>query len=183
MERIKLVDFLKIPKEKLTSKVICFPTDTVYGVGALFNDKVAIDKIYEMKNRSRTKPLANLCSGVNQITELGILIPEKARELIRKYWPGALTIIFKHGEEKISFRMPDSDVALQILDKFGIMTTTSVNESGEKELNNYDQINAKFGNYIDYFIAEEVELSKVPSTVIDVSENEINVLREGAIKL
>lgn len=183
MERIKLVDFLKLPKEHLKHKIICFPTDTVYGVGAMFSDTYAIDKIYQMKNRSYSKPLANLCASISQIEELGISIPIDAYNLMGKYWPGALTIIIKHQDQKISFRMPNSDIALQILSKFGIFATTSVNESGEKELNSFDEINEKFGEYIDYFIADEAPLSKVPSTVVDVSDGSVKVLREGAIKI
>jgi len=182
MEKLTLNDFLKLDKKDLQNKIICFPTDTVYGVGALFNDKVAIRKIYEMKKRDFSKPLANLCAGLYQIQELGITVPEFAKELMEKYWPGPLTIIIKHNEEKISFRMPNSEIALKILEKFGPMATTSVNESGEKELNSFAEINEQFGAYIDYFILDQAQLSKIPSTVIDVSEGRIKVLREGAIK-
>lgn len=183
MEKIKVEDFIKLNKEELLGKVICFPTDTVYGVGALFGDDVAISKIYKMKNRPFNKPLANLCSSVEQILDLGIEIPVKARDLIDKFWPGALTIIFKHGQTKISFRMPNSEISLKLLDKFSIMTTTSVNESGEKELNSYEEINNQFGNEIDYYISDTVELSKIASTVVDVSDNELKVIRMGSITL
>lgn len=183
MERIKLVDFLKLSKEHLNHKIICFPTDTVYGVGAMFSDKIAIDKIYQMKNRSYSKPLANLCASISQIEDLGIIIPTDALKLMKKYWPGALTIIIKHQDQKISFRMPNSNIALQILSKFGVFATTSVNESGEKELNSFEEINEKFGNFIDYFIDEKATLSKVPSTVVDVSDGSIKVLREGLVKV
>lgn len=183
MEKIKVDDFVRLNKEDLLGKVICFPTDTVYGIGALFGDDVAIAKIYKMKNRPLHKPLANLCSSVEQILDLGIEIPAKARELIDKFWPGALTIIFKHGASKISFRMPNSEIALKLLDKFSIMTTTSVNESGEKELNSYEEINSQFENDIDYYITDTVELSKIASTVVDVSENDIKVIRMGSIMI
>lgn len=183
MEKIKVDEFIKLDKEDLVGKVICFPTDTVYGIGALFNDEQAIEKIYKMKNRPLNKPLANLCSSVDQIIDLGIDIPIEVRNLINKFWPGALTIIFKDKDKKISFRMPNSDVALKIISRFSIMTTTSVNESGEKELNSFDEINDQFGNDIDYYISDEVELSKIASTVIDVSEDDIKIVRQGSVKL
>lgn len=183
MEKIKLSDFLLLNKEDLVGKVICFPTDTVYGIGTLYNDKLGISKIYKMKNRPLDRPLANLCSSLDQILDLEIEITSNVRDIIDKYWPGALTIIFKDKDKKTSFRMPDSKIALELIDKFGVLTTTSVNESGEKELNSFIEINEVFGKKIDYFISDDAKLSKVASTVIDVSSNEIKVLREGLIKL
>lgn len=183
MEKLKVNEFLKLSKEQLSGKIICFPTDTVYGIGALYNDEEAISKIYIMKNRPLNKPLANLCSSIDQILDLNILIPDNVRDVIDKFWPGALTIIFRDGNNKTSFRMPDSEVALNIIDKFGIMTTTSVNESGEKELNSYEDINDMFSDQIDYFISDEVQLSKVASTVIDVSDGDIKIVRQGLVVL
>lgn len=183
MEKLKVSEFIKLNREDLIGKVICFPTDTVYGIGALYNDQEAISKIYKMKNRPLNKPLANLCSSLKQIKDLGIEIPNNVLDLIHKYWPGALTIIFRSGSEKISFRMPNSQIALQILDKFNILTTTSVNESGEKELNTFEEINSIFGDKIDYYVEGDVKLSTIPSTVIDISDGNIKVLREGGIKI
>lgn len=183
MEKIKLSDFLLKDIQELNGKVICFPTDTVYGVGAIYNDQVAIDKIYRMKKRSKDKPLVNLCSRISQITNLGIIIKPEVQSLIENYWPGALTIIFKDGDKTTSFRMPDSPIALTIIEKFSMMATTSVNESGEPELNNYEDIAAKFADDIDYFISDPAVFSKIPSTVIDVSKDLIQVLRLGNIKI
>lgn len=183
MEKIKVNDFIKLNKEDLKGKVICFPTDTVYGIGALFGDDEGIKKIYKMKNRPLDKPLANLCSSIEQILDLGIELPSIARELIDKYWPGALTIIFRYKTSKISFRMPNSEIALKLLDRFSVMATTSVNESGDKELNSFEEINSQFADQIDYYITDSVELSKIASTVVDVSDNDIKVIRMGSIIL
>lgn len=183
MEKLSFDEFITFEKSKLAGKVICFPTDTVYGIGALYNDQEAISKIYKMKSRDLNKPLANLCNGLKQIESLGIGIPKVAKELIDKHWPGALTIIFDDKDNKISFRMPNSEIALKLLNKFSILTTTSVNESGEPELNSYDEINLKFGSMIDYYIDDEVSLSKLASTVVDVSGGSIKVLRQGSIIL
>lgn len=183
MEKIKLDDFLQKDIKEIYGKVICFPTDTVYGVGAIYNDQAAIDKIYQIKNRSKDKPLVNLCSRVSQITDLGITIKPEVQSLIEQYWPGALTIIFQDGNKTTSFRMPDSPIALSIIEKFTMMATTSVNESGEPELNNYEEIAVKFADEIDYFISDTAVFSKVPSTVIDVSKNQFHVLRLGNIKI
>ena len=183
MEKLTVDEFLKLDKADLFGRVVCFPTDTVYGIGALFDDREAITKIYEIKKRPLNKPLANLCSNINQILDLDIDISTNIRDIIDRHWPGALTIIFKYNSSKISFRMPDSEVALKIIDKFSIMTTTSVNESGEKELNSYFDISKEFGDKIDYFISDEVRFSKVASTVIDVSDGAVKIIRQGLVKI
>lgn len=183
MERVSLASFLKKEKEELKGKVFCFPTDTVYGLAALYGDEDGIGKIYKIKNRDPNKPLANLCSNLNQILALGIEISDEAQEMMEKYWPGPLTIILQKENEKISFRMPDSEIALKILDRFSLLTTTSVNESGEKELNDLDAIEEKFASTIDYLITDQAQLSKIPSTVVELDNGSIKIIRKGTINL
>ena len=125
----------------IKGKVVCFPTDTVYGVGALIDDNEAINKIYHLKNRDISKPLAVL-TGTKNIEKYVLEITDFSKQLMDKYWPGALTIIFKKnniisdkvtsGFNTVGLRMPNSKIALQILNKFGLMATTSVNLSGSK---------------------------------------------------
>lgn len=191
MERVTLKQLLKLNKEDLQGKLICFPTDTVYGVAAIATDVEACKKIYQMKNRSSKKPLPLLCSNINQVKEYVGEIDEAVEYLMKKYWPGALTIIFnkKEGvanhisEKTIAFRMPNSKIALAIIDKFSPLATTSVNISGEKEMNNVDEIANKFSDWIDYIVTDEAYLSNIPSTVLDATGNSLNILREGNIKV
>ncbi len=181
MEKIKVDDLIKLSKEDLKGKLVCFPTDTVYGLGGLYGDEEVIKKIYDLKRRPLNKPISNLCSSVEQIRELGIEIPEQALKLIDQYWPGALTLIFSHEDSKISFRIPNCEVTLKMLDKFSIFMNTSVNISGKKELNRYKDIKKYFGDHIDYFIEDEVKQSFLPSTVVDVTGDELIVLRQGSV--
>lgn len=183
MEKLSAQALCKLNKEQLTGKIICFPTDTVYGVGALFDDQKAIQKIYSMKKRDAGKPLVNLCSSVSQINQIITHIDEHALELMRKYWPGALTIILCEKEKSISFRMPNSEIALALLHRFSLLATTSVNESGEKELNTLADIESVFGHIIDYFVTDEATFSSVPSTVVKVCDGNIQILRQGQIKI
>lgn len=191
MERVTLNQLLKLKKEDLQGKLICFPTDTVYGVGAIATDEEACEKIYQMKNRSSRKPLPLLCSNIEQIKEYVDEIDEAVLSLVKKYWPGALTIIFnkkekagKHLSDKtIAFRMPNSKIALSIIDRFSPMATTSVNISGEKEINNIDEIEEKFADWIDYIVTDEAYLSNIPSTVVDATGVFPIILREGNIKV
>ncbi len=189
MEKISVSDLKNID---LKGKIICFPTDTVYGVGCKIDDLEAIKKIYEMKNRDFSKPLAVLCANSN-ISEFVIDVSSEALCLMKKYWPGALTIIFKKSDkvndlvsanlDTVGFRMPNSKIALSVLNEFGVMATTSVNISGEKALNDALKIEKEFGDFIDYMIIEKEILSCNSSTVVDASSNELKILRQGDIKL
>lgn len=192
MMTMKVDELLNLSKEELRGKVICFPTDTVYGVGVLVNDVEAAKRIYAMKNRSETKPLAYLASSIDDILPYIDKLPKKVNELVTTYWPGALTIIFNKNKQQhflinpdiptIGFRIPRSNVALKILDKFGVMATTSINLSGETPLNDYETIKKYFGEQIDYLIEEDDEpKSNVSSTVIDATKEELVVLRQGDI--
>ena len=188
MERITLDELLK---KDIDNKVIAFPTDTVYGVGCKINDFDAIDKIYEMKERDHSKPLAILTS-TKDLADY-VFLNDKAIKLMNKYWPGALTIIFKKKDkidniitanlDTVGFRMPNSKIALKILDKFGMLCTTSVNKSGRAPLNDVEQIAMEFGDYIDYLVVDEETKSNVSSTVVDCTCSSINIIRYGDIKL
>lgn len=190
MDEIRLTDFLKLTKKDLEGKVVCFPTDTVYGLGAMANDEVGIQKIYQIKQRDKNKPLAILCSGVEAIKKYVKYISPQAQEWINTFWPGGLTLIFEKknlsdsitkGASTVAFRMPDSNIAHAILDRFGLMATTSVNYAGEKEYNSVQEINQVFGSQIDYIITDAASFSSKPSTVVDVSKEIPTVLRQGDI--
>lgn len=187
MDVITINDIRKI---NLKGKVICFPTDTVYGVGALIEDEEAINKIYDLKNRDKSKPLAVLTGNTN-IEKYVLEINNQAKQLMENYWPGALTLVFKKTNlisdkvtsnlDTIGLRMPNSKIALAVLNNFGLMATTSVNISGDKPLNDVNEIIKYFSNDIDYLIIDKEETSNVSSTVVDVTKNELKVLRQGDI--
>jgi len=175
MEKVTLAQLLT---KNIEEKIICFPTDTVYGVGARLNDGKAINKIYQMKNRDQNKPLAILVPN-KDISNLVLSLSPLAEQLIENYWPGAYTFLFLKNDcvsgiitkdkPTVALRMPDSAIALSILSFFGPLATTSVNISGEKELNSVDQIEEQFAQFIDYLVIDEQSLSNKPSTIIDAT--------------
>ncbi len=184
MEKIEVKEIDKISKESLQGKVIVFPTDTVYGVGTLYGDKIGTDKIYQMKNRDYGKPLPVLCADIEDVKKIAVV--EGSCNGLNKYfslWPGALTIILKAKEytETVAVRIPDSDIARKVLKRFGPLSTTSVNVSGDKELNDIIAIGDKFEEYIDYIITDKCKFSSVPSTIIDCTKEEIKIIRQGNI--
>ena len=170
------------------SKVIIFPTDTVYGIGTPIFDVEGIDRIYDIKKRPRTKPLACLCASLEQIDQIAF-VDEKAKKLINTFLPGPLTLILnakdevkiKIGYKTIGVRIPNNQIALDILKENGPMLTTSVNESGNVPLNEYDDIYRAYNDLVDKIYDTNTTSSNISSTVVLI-DDEVKILREGQIK-
>lgn len=172
------------------NKLLIFPTDTVYGIGCSIYDIYNIDRIYEIKKRDKSKPLACLCYDINQIQDIAY-VDDLAKKLINNFLPGGLTLILKSkpkikeliGYDTIGVRIPDCDVALSILKEMGPMLTTSVNDSGEVPLNEYEEIVKKYDKLVDHIYPSNSISSNVSSTVVKVENDKLTLLREGNVKL
>ncbi|MDE7105896.1 MAG: threonylcarbamoyl-AMP synthase [Anaeroplasmataceae bacterium] len=170
------------------SKLIIFPTDTVYGIGCPIFDINSIHKIYDIKHRSLEKPLACLCYDLAQIEEIAE-VSDKVKRMIHAFMPGALTLILKAkpmvtakiGYKTIGVRIPDAKLALSLLKENGPMLTTSVNESGEAPLSSYEEIVHAYGNLVDQIYPAKEKFSNVSSTVVDCTEESLKLLREGTL--
>lgn len=171
-------------------RVIIFPTDTVYGIGTPIFDIDGINKIYKIKHRDSSKPLACLCANLEQIKEIAH-VTELAQKLIDTYLPGALTIILnckeevtnKIGYKTIGVRIPNNKLTIDILLENGPMLTTSVNESGNVPLNEYEEIVKQYGNLVDYIYKTNTISSNISSTVVSCIDDKLTVLRAGEIKI
>lgn len=171
------------------SKVLIFPTDTVYGIGTPIFDTEGSKRIYEIKHRDKAKPLACLCADITQIEEIAY-VGEQARRLIERFLPGPLTLILKSREETVraigyptvGVRIPKHETALRLLRENGPMLTTSVNDSGSAPLNEYGEIVKKYQRLVDEIYFSATPSSAIASTVIDCTGPDIRLLREGEIK-
>lgn len=172
----------------LKDKVIIFQTDTVYGVGTPIDNLSGIKRIYNMKKRESKKPLAILCANLEQVKSI-VLNFDKGSELAKKYWPGALTLIFEKnnlvsdditsGFKTVGVRIPNDDLALRILNKTGPMAVTSLNISSEKAILKFEDT-FSFLKDVDYLV-EGKDLNGISSTVFDIENSKI--LRQGSIKI
>lgn len=175
----------------MKNKVLIFPTDTVYGIGASLFDTEGQKRIFAIKNRPLDKPLAVLCASLEQIEAIAE-VKEDGKKLIKAFLPGPLTVILnakeavyqETGLKTIGVRIPKYDVALKILTEEGPMSTTSVNESGRPSLNDYYVIKETYGLLVDdIYPPSNDATSSLPSTVVDLTGEEVKVLRFGAISL
>lgn len=163
--------------------VIAFPTETVYGIGALLSKPKAIRKIYRIKKRPRGKPLQVLIASMKQAKELGNF-SLKALKFIKKRWPGPLTLVVHKtkkvpklitgGTNKIGLRMPAHRTILILIRKCGPIVATSANISGEKPFLTAKEVKQGLKG-LDYVIPGKVKLGKA-SKVIDATA-EFRVLR------
>lgn len=167
------------------------PTDTVYGLCCNALNKEAIKRIYKIKKRDLDKPLVLFVKNEKEIEKYAI-VDELSRKIIEKFIPGEITIILKKLDPNFSislkkfdtlgFRIPNSDFIINLLRSLDFpLATTSANISGEKTPKNLDGLKRIFNGVVD-FIVDGGELGEVPSTVVQVVDKKINILREGKIK-
>ena len=170
--------------------IIVFPTDTVYGIGCNPYDANAVKKIYEIKSREKIKSLPVLASSIEIVKQIST-IDEFTEKIIKKYWPGPLTLILKlkdknlkkslNLEDKIAVRIPNSECTLKLLNKCSLLVGTSANVSGDSSFTNPQECMKNVKNY-DVFVDGGTITSKGESTIIEIENEKIHVIREGALK-
>ena len=181
----------KISKIIEKGGVAIFPTDTVYGIGCNPYDVKSVKKIYEIKSRSEVKPLPVLAYSLDIVKQI-TSIDKITEKIIKKYWPGPLTLILKLTDEKlkkslklenkIAVRIPDSKCTLKLLEKCGLLVGTSANISGDLSYTDPDECLKNIKNY-DVFLNGGTITSKGESTIIEIQNDEIRIIREGALKM
>ena len=172
--------------------LVAFPTDTVYGVGTLaFNGK-AVESIYAAKDRPTEKAIPVLIGDAQDLEKVGINISDSARRLAAHFWPGPLTILVPKRADlpesvsstsTVGVRVPDHDVARALLCAAGPMAVTSANISGKQSPVTAKEVYEQLGGRVDLIIDAGKTPGGVPSTLVDCTASELNVLREGPISL
>lgn len=175
-------------------KLIIFPTDTVYGIGTNAYNEEACKKIYEIKGRPSCKPLIILISDTSMIEDLVENISPKEQKIIEKFWPGPLTIKFKKrkgilpdiisaGDEYVRIRLIKNGLIYKIIEKAEVpVVAPSANISGHPTGIKIDNIIKELGGKVDYILDCGDYKSDEPSTIIQVEDEKIVVIREGKIK-
>jgi L-threonylcarbamoyladenylate synthase len=193
-EKISRSIFTKSSEILKSSGIIAYPTESFYALGVLATDEYAIKKLYELKKRSADKPLPIIIGDIDLLSSIVRGIPAPAEDLIRKYWPGPLTLIFDAQDRvpdlltglqrKLAVRIPGESVALHIARALRLpITSTSANPSGKPPAEEIDTIIKYFGDKIDLIIDAGKTPGGKPSTIIDVTVTPPRVLRVGSIVL
>jgi L-threonylcarbamoyladenylate synthase len=172
--------------------VIAYPTETFYGLGADATNEQAVKKIYKIKGRNFINPLSIIIGRTENLYPLVQNVSSAAQKLIQAFWPGALTIIFKAsdgvlpvltaGTGKIGVRVSGSNAAQVIAQKLGHpLTATSANLSGKPECSRASEVAKQIGNKIDAIVDFGPTIGDKVSTIIDVTCDPPEILREGTI--
>lgn len=190
-------EWASLSDEIKNGSLIIYPTDTVYGLGAIVTNEKSINNIYLAKSRSFTSPLIALLSSFDKIEEVAYVSNENKELLIKlakAFWPGALTIILKRkenipsimvsGGDTIGVRIPNLDLAIKIIDLAGgVLATTSANISGEATPKSYVELSESIKSKVDILIdSGECKLGEA-STIIDLTSDIPKILRNGAISI
>ena len=170
--------------------IAIFPTDTVYGIGCNPYNINAVKKIYEIKSREKIKSLPVLAYSLDIVKEI-TCIDSFTEKIIKKYWPGPLTLILKLTDKKlkkslkldkkIAVRIPDSKCTLKLLEKCGLLVGTSANISGSPPSTDPKECLKNITNY-DVFLNGGTITSKGESTIIEIENEEIKIIRKGVLK-
>ena len=182
----KTYEYKKIIEDLLNGDVVGFPTDTVYGLAIVYDSKEAFDKLYQIKNRSITKPISMMVYD-KKVLENVAYIDKNSKKVIENLMPGALTIILKAKEDlpthvtfnqqTIGVRIPTNEVALNILKDINKpLLVTSANISNEPSLINSIDVKKVFDGLI-YSMIDEDALGNEASTVVSVYDD-IKILRK-----
>ena len=170
--------------------LVAFPTDTVYGVGALAFNGTAVGSIYAAKDRPVEKAIPVLVGDSADLSKVTLDVPEMAARLAARFWPGPLTLVVpKHPDlpetvsasPTVGVREPDHGVARALLSAAGPMAVTSANLSGQPSPSTAQEVFAQMGGRIALIIDGGKTPGGVASTVVDCSGPEPLILREGPI--
>lgn len=173
--------------------VLGMPTDTFYGLAADPFNLRAVEKIYDVKSRSRHKPLSLLIESVDQAEDLTRPLPEEFYKLARKYWPGPLTLIVRAASRlplkvtantgNVALRVPASKIPVAVVRAAGVpLTATSANVSGAAECTTADGVRQQLGEFIPVIVDGGPSPRNVASTIVDLTDPAgWRVQREGAI--
>jgi L-threonylcarbamoyladenylate synthase len=175
--------------------IVIFPTDTAIGIGCRIDNAQTVRKLFNIRKRPKTKAVPVLFSSINMVRKYVEEIPQDVEDLMKKYWPGALTLVLhsdkvrvpllvRGGGEALGVRIPDNKVIRTIIAELGVpILGPSANFSGEKTPFRFSDLNPKLVNSVDYVLNEEVNLGDNVSTVIDCTITPWKIIRQGAVRI
>lgn len=165
--------------------LVAFPTDTVYGLGACVSLPQAVERVYKVKGRPLNMPFPWLVSDESQIAEAAETVPSVAWLLIRRFLPGALTLVLPKSSvasTTIAVRIPAHPIPIALIKGLGTpIVGTSANLSGKQSPLTADEVRSQLGDKVDFIIDGGRCIGGIESTVVDVTGETPVILREGAI--
>lgn len=201
---MEIIEVKNISQEEIINKavevlrrggLVVYPTETVYGLGVDATSELALEKLWAFKGERGDKPVLVAVSGVGMAEEY-VVFNDLGKKVVQKYWPGPVAVVAKsrnlvakkaQGEtENLGLRNPDNEMVLEVIGRFGKpMTSTSANISGAVTARSLEEFLATVPperqKLIDLFINDGELPLRQPSTIVEVTGNEVKILRQGEI--
>lgn len=173
--------------------IIAYPTETFYGLGAKYDIEPAVKRIYEIKKRPKEKAMPLIIGDIKELFLLTDFINPQAKDLINRFWPGPLTILFNArpdlseymvSDNRVAVRIPGNSFALELAKASGFpITATSANISDMPPADDPRIVLDYFGDSIDLIIDGGRTIGGLPSTIVDATGSVIRIIRKGAINI
>lgn len=174
-------------------ELIVMPTDTVYGIAADAFSPYSVGNLLVAKGRGREMPPPVLISAATTLDALATGVPTYARELVEALWPGPLTLVCRQqtslqwelGDTRgtVALRMPDNEVALELLSRTGPLAVSSANVTGQPAATTADEADMMLGPSVAVILDDGPTPGPEPSTIVDVTGPQGRILRTGAVPL
>ncbi|CAN5639305.1 L-threonylcarbamoyladenylate synthase [soil metagenome] len=172
-------------------RLVVLPTDTVYGIGADAFDSSAVAALLAAKGRGRDMPVPVLVGSWNTIDGLVYTVPHTARELIRAFWPGALSLVVRQAPSlhwdlgdangTVMLRMPLHPVAIDVLREVGPMAVSSANISGRPPAVTVDDARNQLADLVEVYLDGGPSEQQAASTIVDLTGAAPKILRQGPV--
>lgn len=182
----------KAEKAIIRGGVGVLATDTIYGiVGSALNKKI-VERIYRLRKRNPKKPMIILIGSMNDLELFGIKPDRKTSGLLKKIWPGKVSVVLpnknkkfrylRRGADSLAFRLPRKKNLTDFLKKTGPLVAPSANWEGYPPAKTIKEAKSYFGNEIDFYVDSGKKESR-PSSLAEIKNGKVKILREGAVKL
>jgi len=174
------------------AEIIAYPTETFYGLGTRYDSEDSLERLYEIKKRPHEKAMPLIIGRAELLSLLTPVIPDAAERLMKRFWPGPLTLIFEAcsnlspyitaGTGKVAVRIPGPSFALDLARHLDYpITATSANISGMPPAQTAAQVIDYFGSSVNAVVDSGKAPGNTPSTIVDVTGSEIRLIRQGMI--
>src|ERR1700681_3560887 len=174
-------------------RLVVLPTDTVYGIGADAFDGAAVAALLSAKGRGRDMPVPVLVGSWHTIDGLVYTVPHAARELIRAFWPGALSLVVRQApslqwdlgdaQGTVMLRMPLHPVAIELLREVGPMAVSSANISGRPPAVTAEDARNQLGDLVEVYLDAGPSTQQTASTIVDLTGTHPRILRTGPVSV
>lgn len=165
------------------------PSDTIYGLSCRALDAKAVDRLRQLKERDTSKRMIVLVANMEQFAPLRVDTSQTL--LVKDYWPGPLTLIcsapraplwLHRGVGTFGVRMPKDQALRKLIALVGPIISTSANPAGRPEASSVDQAKGYFGDQLDFFV-DAGEIHNKPSTIVEITDGKLHLIRPGAVKI